>query len=157
MANEHATNRQAALDAIDEMRKAYVKVRDDRDKLQEALEKIRSYITFDIRDSFPISEIDAIARDVLAGGHVQESCRTLSDELRNKIEKTMTDHWDMKACECLVCEAGRVLGCGPREWHQPHKQKHYVTKNPCDCYPSPENWGVCRDCGKDILDSGTET
>ena len=27
----------------------------------------------------------------------------------------------------------------------------------CDCYPSPENWGVCRDCGKDILDSGTET
>jgi len=97
------------------------------------------------------------ARDALAGGSDQESCRTLSDELRNKIEKTMTDHWDMKACECLVCEAGRVLGCGPREWHQPHKQKHYVTKNPCDCYPSPENWGVCRDCGKDILDSGTET
>ena len=27
----------------------------------------------------------------------------------------------------------------------------------CDCYPSPENWGVCRDCGKDILDSGTES
>ena len=123
-------------------------------EFREALEKSRSYITFDIRDSFPISEIDAIARDVLAGGHVQESCRTLSDELRNKIEKTMTDHWDMKACECLVCEAGRVLGCGPREWHQPHKQKHYVTKNPCDCYPSPENWGVCRDCGKDLGDSG---
>ena len=40
MANEHATNRQAALDAIDEMRKAYVKVRDERDKLREAGNKL---------------------------------------------------------------------------------------------------------------------
>ena len=27
----------------------------------------------------------------------------------------------------------------------------------CDCYPSPENWGVCRDCGKDLGDSDSQT
>jgi len=27
----------------------------------------------------------------------------------------------------------------------------------CDCYPSKENWMVCRYCGKDLLDSGTES
>lgn len=74
------------------------------------------------------------ARTALVGAQPEQdtlapTCPLCSDELRYKIEKTMTDHWDMKSCECLVCEAGRVLGCGPRDWHLSHKQKRDVTES----------------------------
>ena len=29
------------------------------------------------------------------------------------LERIMTQHWDMKACECWVCEEARVVGCRP--------------------------------------------
>ena len=98
MANEHATNRQAALDAIDEMRKAYVKVRDDRDSYKTALCCI----------------------EILA---INSECK----------------HEDLTRAYRLAVNAVEK---------QPDQEPH------CDCYPSPENWGVCRDCGKDLGDSG---
>ena len=27
----------------------------------------------------------------------------------------MTQHWDMKACDCWVCKAGREIGLHPNE------------------------------------------
>lgn len=31
------------------------------------------------------------------------------------IERIMTQHWDMAACPCWICKAGRALGYKPRE------------------------------------------
>ena len=31
------------------------------------------------------------------------------------IEQIMTQHWDMAACRCWVCEAGRALGHRPND------------------------------------------
>ena len=31
------------------------------------------------------------------------------------VERIMTQHWDMAACQCWVCMAGREAGCHPRE------------------------------------------
>ena len=31
------------------------------------------------------------------------------------IEQIMTQHWDMAACRCWICEAGRKLDLRPRE------------------------------------------
>lgn len=33
------------------------------------------------------------------------------------IEKIMTRHWDMDACRCWICEAGRALRLRPRPRH----------------------------------------
>lgn len=37
------------------------------------------------------------------------------------IERIMSGHWDMTACPCWVCEAGRSLGFSPRGDYLPHK------------------------------------
>ena len=37
------------------------------------------------------------------------------DEIQEIIERIMTQHWDMAACQCWVCRAGRKAGCQPRE------------------------------------------
>jgi len=42
-------------------------------QLREALERIRSFTTFEVQDSFPIYEVDAIARNALAGGSERET------------------------------------------------------------------------------------
>ena len=42
-------------------------------RLREALERIRSFTTFEVQDSFPIYEVDAIARNALAGGSERET------------------------------------------------------------------------------------
>lgn len=31
------------------------------------------------------------------------------------VERIMSAHWDMSACPCWVCRAGRANGCRPRE------------------------------------------
>lgn len=31
------------------------------------------------------------------------------------VERIMTMHWDIFACHCWVCEAGRKAGCRPRD------------------------------------------
>jgi len=38
-------------------------------------------------------------------------------QLAEIVERIMTMHWDMAACRCWVCEAGRLAGCGAREEH----------------------------------------
>lgn len=30
------------------------------------------------------------------------------------VERIMTMHWDMAACQCWVCQEGRKVGCRPR-------------------------------------------
>lgn len=62
------------------------------------------------------------AREFLKGASGEVKRRELPDELREKIEQTMTYHWDMKSCECLVCEQGRLLGCAPREKYLPRNK-----------------------------------
>ncbi len=37
------------------------------------------------------------------------------------VEQIMTQHWDMKSCECWVCVAGRKIGLRPREIHLRNK------------------------------------
>lgn len=35
--------------------------------------------------------------------------------LEQIIERIMTQHWDLTACPCWVCVAGRAAGCRPRD------------------------------------------
>lgn len=37
------------------------------------------------------------------------------------VERIMTQHWDMAACKCWICEAGRKLGYSPQEEYLSHK------------------------------------
>jgi hypothetical protein len=39
---------------------------------------------------------------------------------RDIIERIMTQHWDMAACRCWVCTAGRGAGCRPNIGHAEH-------------------------------------
>ncbi len=41
----------------------------------------------------------------------------MNEKLAVIIERIITQHWDLKACNCWVCEAGREAGCRPREEH----------------------------------------
>lgn len=34
--------------------------------------------------------------------------------LKVLVDKIMTQHWDLAACRCWICEAGREAGCGPK-------------------------------------------
>ena len=36
------------------------------------------------------------------------------------IERIMTQHWDIAACHCWICEAGRILGCGAKKEYLSH-------------------------------------
>jgi hypothetical protein len=45
------------------------------------------------------------------------------DPLVAIVERIMTQHWDMAACMCWVCEEGRVAGCRPREMYQGFKHE----------------------------------
>ena len=40
---------------------------------------------------------------------------------RDIVERIMTMHWDLAACPCWVCEAGRAAGCRPRDYHLQYK------------------------------------
>jgi hypothetical protein len=31
------------------------------------------------------------------------------------VERIMTMHWDIFACDCWICKTGRLAGCRPRE------------------------------------------
>ena len=33
------------------------------------------------------------------------------EQLEGIVERIMTQHWDMAACQCWVCKAGREVGC----------------------------------------------
>jgi len=36
------------------------------------------------------------------------------------VTQIMTQHWDLHACNCWVCEAGRTIGIGPTKEHLSH-------------------------------------
>lgn len=50
--------------------------------------------------------------------------------LRKIIETVMTQHWDLAACPCWVCEEGREAQCRPRDiylsYRHPEAKRHAV-------------------------------
>lgn len=42
------------------------------------------------------------------------------------IERIMTQHWDVKACQCWVCEEGRKAGLRPRDIYLDYKPENAV-------------------------------
>ena len=36
------------------------------------------------------------------------------------VEKIMTQHWDIAACQCWICKHGREMGLRPRKKHMIH-------------------------------------
>ena len=44
------------------------------------------------------------------------------------IERIMTEHWDMAACHCWVCDAGRELGYGAKVEYLSHNSKIKVGR-----------------------------
>ena len=40
------------------------------------------------------------------------------------VEIIMTQHWDMKSCDCWVCVEGRKAGCRPRWRYLDAKREH---------------------------------
>ena len=54
------------------------------------------------------------------------------EKMETIIERIMMQHWDMAACRCWVCQAGREAGCRPREEyllceHESEKKYGHVT------------------------------
>ena len=39
------------------------------------------------------------------------------------IERIMSHHWDMTACKCWICQAGRNLSYGARSEYLPHNDE----------------------------------
>ena len=54
------------------------------------------------------------------------------------VERIMTMHWDMTACQCWICYAGRELRFGPRDAYLKHKSAVKVAAVPMiDWSPNP--------------------
>jgi hypothetical protein len=57
--------------------------------------------------------------------------------LQEITERIMTAHWDMAACRCWVCTAGRESGCAPRDKYLLHRNGNREK------FPVPPiGWGV---------------
>lgn len=63
------------------------------------------------RDRAVIRALDAKVKRL--GGEI--------DGARAIVERIMTQHWDLAACLCWICEEGRALGYGPKDKHLAHK------------------------------------
>ena len=61
----------------------------------------------------------------------------LREESQKIIEIIMTQHWDMQACPCWICKAGRDLGFHPRQdyqaWSHPEMARPKVMVDMCMC------------------------
>jgi hypothetical protein len=66
----------------------------------------------------PVTYCDHSRRMVLIiDSHIPAVTRTDDhnmDVMQSIIERVMTLHWDMAACRCWVCVAGRSVGCRPQ-------------------------------------------
>jgi len=47
------------------------------------------------------------------------------------VERIMTQHWDMKACECWICREGYKAGCSPKDEYLPRKSKEKLGTSFC--------------------------
>jgi len=119
------------------------------------------------------AEIVAIARNALAGGSERESRDPLTEEYRDMLRKLIDAYNDIPcACQkhyterelidpncprCHFVEEPLISEAEDLLLGQDLPERERDQEARCDCYPSPESWMVCRYCGKDILDSGTES
>jgi hypothetical protein len=55
--------------------------------------------------------------------------------LREIVERVMTQHWDMQACGCWLCEAGRASGCRPRDVYPSHSTPTHPYIGPVRGHP----------------------
>ncbi len=60
------------------------------------------------------------------------------------VERIMTCHWDLAACQCWICQAGDRLGFGCRAEYLQH---HHDNARVC---PDPADWkamgrAICED------------
>lgn len=53
------------------------------------------------------------------------------------IERIMSQHWDMVACRCWICDAGRALGFGAREEYLLHRSEVKVGRVTVEGEPNP--------------------
>lgn len=51
------------------------------------------------------------------------------------VERIMSAHWDLAACPCWVCKAGREIGLSSKEGYLQHRE------NNRNCYPVPNGVG----------------
>jgi hypothetical protein len=82
--------------------------------------------------------VDELSRrlDVLEGKRIArfgaiDSRGEMLMDAREIIERIQTAHWDMAACRCWICEAGRELGMQPREcyWRESGKYQAPPMEN----------------------------
>lgn len=62
----------------------------------------------------------------------------------NVIEIIMAQHWDMVACDCWICNAGRYNGLGATRENLPHNRKDdlgYVRVDGCWMSVGNDAWG----------------
>ena len=64
------------------------------------------------------------------------------------VEQIMTQHWDMKSCDCWVCVDGRKAGLRPRETHLKNKQPEVrveYSQTTCSCADETEQCIHCQE------------
>ena len=68
------------------------------------------------------------------------------------VEQIMTQHWDLKSCECWVCHAGRKAGLRPKDIHLKNKHPDVEVKNDYYCSKCKQAWMVHNDDGSCVDD-----
>lgn len=53
------------------------------------------------------------------------------------VERIMTHHWDLTACRCWICDAGRALGYRPQDIYLHHRSEVKVAHVPSPDGPNP--------------------
>ena len=149
------------------------KTRAERDRLREALEKIHSFAqSCDATPEALLLHIENAARDALAGGSERETRDPLTEEYRDMLRKLIDAYNDIPcACQkhyterelidpncprCHFVEEPLISEAEDLLLGQDLPERERDQEPRCDCYPSKENWMVCRYCGKDLGDGDTE-
>lgn len=52
----------------------------------------------------------------------RDSLRLKLTALTAMVERQMTEHWDIDACQCWFCREGRAAGCRPRGEYLLHRK-----------------------------------
>lgn len=57
---------------------------------------------------------------------VHLAARTKGMDAVEIVERIQSAHWDMAACQCWICVAGRATGCRPREGYAMQMRRFLV-------------------------------
>jgi len=113
--------RNEALEKGEEYRQRITELNSTLDKILQLV----SVIQFDNRD---LEYVQLIVRKALVKlteeeKEKREGMNPVIEVPEDIVEQIMSQHWDMKTCECWVCKHGYALGLYPQDKHMRYKME----------------------------------